>query len=783
MAVALVGVLSAHGTTTAAAPDFVKVADGTALDGSGFTLTASSSANGHSPQLADDGQLPTYWESAAALPQSLTVDTGTVDAIGGLRYTPPPAGATTNVLDYVVQGSTDGATFTDLASGTWADDADVKTVTFDAAQVRFVRLVGSSSTGSAVAASELELLAPEQATAAATPPDHPGWAIAVDSTSAGYPGTNAIDSDTSTSWVSASGAFPHTATIDTGAEQTWSELRYTPPSNGLGTIGSYRVSTSDDGSTWTVVASGTLNDDTDQKNIAFVPTQARYVRLAALSSAGNRSSMAGAAELDLVQGTAPSPGTPSTGRWTAPINFPIIPAAVAMLPNGKVLAWSSDGANAYGGNGGATHTVVYDPATGSMAHVVVTNTGQDMFCPGIAMLPDGRVAVFGGHYTATRISVYDAAKDHWSPARPMALTRGYEASVTQADGTVFTIGGSWSDTNNVKDGEVWTASQGSHLLSGTPVAPMLTTDKEGTYRADNHGWLFTWGTRVFQAGPSKHLNWYSTKGAGGHSSAGLRGDDEDAMNGAAVMYSPGKILTVGGAPDYTGTPATPHANLISITGSSPVVTKLAPMHFARSFASAVVLPNGKVFISGGMQNPKTFSDATAVMTPELWDPATQTFSDMAEMQVPRTYHSEALLLADGRVLVGGGGLCGPIADCQDVNHADAQIWSPPYLFNSNGTPASRPMITSAPTTSYAGHTINVKTNTAISQMVLIRASAVTHSVNTDQRRMPVGFSGTPARGYNIVLPKDRGVMVPGAYLLFAMNSKGVPSVARIITIR
>jgi galactose oxidase len=418
-----------------------------------------------------------------------------------------------------------------------------------------------------------------------------------------------------------------------------------------------------------------------------------------------------------------------------------------------------------------------------MAHVVVTNTGQDMFCPGIAMLPDGRIAVFGGHFDAARISVYDAVSNHWTPARPMALTRGYESAVTQADGSVFVIGGSWGDQDTVKNGEVWKASTGSTLLAHAPVAPMLTSDREGMYRADNHGWLFTWGTRVFQAGPSKAMNWYSSRSGSSVTPAGLRGDDGDAMNGAAVMYSPGKILTLGGAEDYTGTPATAAAHVVSITGGKAFVSTVAPMHFARSFASAVVLPDGKVFVSGGMAFPKTFSDATAVMTPELWDPATRTFSDMADMQVPRTYHSEAVLLPDGRVLVGGGGLCGLIEDCVDANHADAQIWSPPYLFNPTGTPASRPMITAAPTSSYAGRTIVVRTNTTIGRMVLVRASAVTHSVNTDQRRLPVSFTGTPARGYNVTLPADRGVLVPGAYMLFALNPKGVPSVAKIITIR
>ena len=773
--VALAVALTLHGSPT---PAFERVGSAT-IDGSAWTLSADSSEPGDEPQQADDQNASTVWESAAGdpLPQGLSIDTGQVQQVGGLQYTPPPLGASTAIGDYRIDGSPDGSQWQQLATGTWADDGTVKTVTFATAQVRYVRLVGLSSAGGQVAVAEVALSAP-----APPPPPHPQWAIAVDSAVPGSAGTKAIDGNPTSEWESEASAFPHVATLDTGAASTWSGLRYTPPQDRTGTIGRYTVATSLDGSSWTTVARGELADDRDTKTVTFAPRSARFVRLTALSEAGGRGTVTAAAELDLVPGSSMPSVPTSLGRWTPPVNFPIVPAAVALLPNGKVLAWSADNATTYGGPGGLTHTVVYDPVSGAMAHVKVTNTGQDMFCPGIAMLPDGRVAVFGGHFTAARISVYDAAKDHWTPARPMVLTRGYESAVTQADGKVFVIGGSWGDQDTVKNGEVWSASTGSRLLSGAPVAPMLTADRQGTYRQDNHGWLFTWGTRIFQAGPSRHMNWYTTSGTGGVTPAGLRGTDGDAMNGAAAMFSPGKILTVGGAPDYTGSPATSNANLVSITGGKAVVTALPAMHFPRSFASAVVLPDGKVFVSGGMQLPKTFSDDTAVLTPELWNPATRTFSDMAPMQVPRTYHSEALLLPDGRVFVGGGGLCGLIGDCVDVNHADAQIWSPPYLFTSTGAPASRPMITAAPTSAYAGHTITVRTNTRIAAMVLVRASAVTHSVNTDQRRIPVAFTGTPARGYALTLPADRGVLVPGAYLLFALNPKGVPSVAKVLVV-
>ena len=146
------------------------------------------------------------------------------------------------------------------------------------------------------------------------------------------------------------------------------------------------------------------------------------------------------------------------------------------------------------------------------------------------------------------------------------------------------------------------------------------------------------------------------------------------MNGNAVMYDAGKLLTLGGAPAYQNSTATSNAYTVDIRGTSPVVEKVPSMANARAFANSVVLPDGKVLVVGGQAYAVPFSDATAVLTPELWDPATKTFTAMAPMTVPRDYHSFALLLPDGRVLAGGGQLVQRQVvhvDGEDIHHADA----------------------------------------------------------------------------------------------------------------
>ena len=148
------------------------------------------------------------------------------------------------------------------------------------------------------------------------------------------------------------------------------------------------------------------------------------------------------------------------------------------------------------------------------------------------------------------------------------------------------------------------------------------------------------------------------------------------------------------------------------------------------------------------------------------------------MQVARNYHSFSLLLPDGRVLIGGGGLCGSCT----TNHFDAQILTPPYLLNADGTAAPRPVIISAPANGTAGGTLAVSTDTAAS-FALVRLSAVTHSINNDQRRIPLQISARNGNSYTLQLPADLGIILPGYYMLFALNANGVPSVSRTVRIQ
>ncbi|KAI5367785.1 Putative PAN/Apple domain, galactose oxidase/kelch, beta-propeller [Septoria linicola] len=390
------------------------------------------------------------------------------------------------------------------------------------------------------------------------------------------------------------------------------------------------------------------------------------------------------------------------GSWTDFIRLPVTPVAAYVVPeypeSSRILIFSAWGKDTFGGGPGYTQFADYNFKTGAVSQRTVSNTQHDMFCPGISALEDGRIIITGGS-NAEVSSIYDPASNSFSRAADMKIPRGYQTSATLSDGRVFTIGGSYSGPRGGKVGEVYDPKANTWtLLPNVDFTPMLTTDAEGNWRTDNHAWLFGWKNGiVFQAGPSPKQNWYGTSGSGSVVQAGTRPGADDQMCGVNVMYDVGKILTTGGSTDYTNSPATTMAHITTIgePGKPSSIERVAEMSWPRGFANGVVLPDGTVLVTGGQKRSLVFTDTDGVITPELFNPSTKRWTKMASEAVPRNYHAGAILLPDGRVWSGGGGLCytgGPgnsDAYCnKQVDHADGQIFSPPYLFTSSGSAAT-----------------------------------------------------------------------------------------------
>ncbi|KAH7224245.1 hypothetical protein B0J15DRAFT_579554 [Fusarium solani] len=640
------------------------------------------------------------------------------------------------------------------------------------------------------------------------PIDRKGWTVTCSNQQSGNDCAKAIDGNTATFWqTNANTKAPVTITVDMKTARNVNGLSQLPLQDNSNNIGNWierhSVFLSTDGKNWgSPVATGTWWTDKTEKFSNFEPQRARYVRLVAIPDETHDNPRISLAELNIYAASSNSNQEPGLGRWGPTLDFPVVPVAGAVEPtSGQVVVWSArayfepayryDDFQHQNPRGGLTLSAVWDPATGVITQRNITLTHHDMFCPGISMDGDGQIVVTGGN-DAKKTSLYDSPSDSWITGPEMNIARGYQSSATTSDGRVFTIGGSWNGPRGGKNGEIYNPDLKSWtLLPGALVKPMLTADKEGVYRSDNHGWLFGWkkGT-VFQAGPSTAMNWYYTRGVDGDvKPAGKRqvGDivDPDSMCGNSVMYDAvkGKILTFGGSPNYRFSDSTANAHIITI-GEPGSVAKTAfagggqGLH-PRIFHTSVVLPDGTVFITGGQKHSEPFVDSTPQLEPEMYLPASDAFVKQQSNSIVRVYHSISLLLPDGRVFNGGGGLCGTCT----TNHFDAQIFTPNNLFDKNGNLATRPRISSTSTkTAKVGSTITFATNGPVKQGSLIRYGTATHTVNTDQRRIALTFTNTGTNRYSFKIPNDPGIALPGYWMLFVLNSAGVPSVATTIKV-
>jgi hypothetical protein len=283
--------------------------------------------------------------------------------------------------------------------------------------------------------------------------------------------------------------------------------------------------------------------------------------------------------------------------------------------------------------------------------------------------------------------------------------------------------------------------------------------------------------KAFYSGPDQTLRKLDTTGTGSWQTFAQR-DPINRDYGGHALFAIGKMLVAGGGP------STKDARVVDVNGATPQVSTTAPMAYGRRQHNLTVLADGTVLATGGNSSGASLVDLNAGVYPaELWNPATGQWKTLAAMQITRQYHSTALLLPDGRVLSAGGGICGT---CDQVGYLgkNAEIFSPPYLFQADGTLAPRPTIDAAPATTTYGAQLEIATASpaSIRKVALVRLGAVTHSDNMEQRYIPLSFTAG-ATSLTATAPANANVAPPGLYMLFIIDANGVPSVARMVSVR
>jgi hypothetical protein len=469
------------------------------------------------------------------------------------------------------------------------------------------------------------------------------------------------------------------------------------------------------------------------------------------------------------------------GQWsTMSKTMPINPVHVALLSNGKLLVVAGSG-NCAPSEAGCPSGPPYGPSNGSGALLLDPVSGQtlsqftlswDMFCNGMVLLEDGRPFIVGGNlqydpfYGEPQAATFDPQANTFSNTPNMAHGRWYPTALMLGDGRIMAFSG-LNETGGTNPAvEFYSVDSGWSAQYTAPWTPdlyprlhLLPNGKVFYSGKQTISKLFdpstnTWNTNVATT------NYSGTRGYGTSILLAL-----SPSNG----YDP-KVIIMGG-----GNPATNTTEIIDMGAPAPAWKYGPNMSQARIEMNAVILPNGKVLAVGGSLNDE--DTTTASLNADLYDPGTNTFSSAGKNAYPRLYHSVALLLPDATVWLAGGN------PTRGTYVQQMEIYKPAYLFNPDGTAATRPSITSAPSSVAYGQPFTVATPDAanITSAVLVKNGTVTHAFGMDQRE--VGLSFTAGSGIlTITAPPNGNIAPPGYYMLFLLNRSGVPSVASFVQV-
>jgi hypothetical protein len=480
------------------------------------------------------------------------------------------------------------------------------------------------------------------------------------------------------------------------------------------------------------------------------------------------------------------------GRHAPPFSAHMVGIHAAVLRTRKIVLFGFSDTDAH-----VAASLVLDPLSGA---VHPPPASHHLFCSGHCFLDDGRLLVAGGHQDELNaLHTFDPDQESWTRVGEMANGRWYPTCTTLPDGKVFIISGTKNQGGPVGPAtpinntlQLYDPASGIEPERPLPVpfstyfpSSFTTIDLYPFVYVLPSGKLFVHSRNTTRLYDLDTGAWEATQFPTQYPwSRSYPGAGTSVLLPLLPTSNPpyrAQVLVVGGGgtdpEDLTVlTPANKSAELLDLGAAQPAWRFTVPMTRARVMPDAVLLPDGTVAVVGGSSAGRADHAIDPVLTVELFDPVSGQWATQCPMRVPRGYHATALLLPDARVLVvGKDGLFNQ----EPYNYPEhrVEIFSPSYLFRG-----PRPAITLAPPQVPYATAFDIDTPDAgrIASVALLRAGAATHSFNMDQRHVGLAINNRTANRLTVTSPPNSNVAPPGFYMLFIVDTVGVPSVAEFV---
>ncbi|GHA83324.1 hypothetical protein GCM10010392_07230 [Streptomyces clavifer] len=376
---------------------------------------------------------------------------------------------------------------------------------------------------------------------------------------------------------------------------------------------------------------------------------------------------------------------------------------------------------------------------------------------------------------------FDPVAEKYVPVAPMKDARWYPTLVGLDDGRVLAVSGLddvgeiLAGGNEIYDPKAKKWSEGPFRYFPTYPALFLTKGGKLFYPGANAGY-----------GPADKGRvpglWDPEKNT--FTEVGGLADADELETAAALMLPPAqdqKVMVLGGGGVGESGKSTARTAVVDLTEDRPVFERGPDLPQGTRYLNSVLMPDDTVFTTGGSRDYRG-RGASNVLKAQSYDPATGAFTAAAAPTVGRNYHSEALLLPDGRVATfGSDSLYGDRANTRLGRFEQRmEVYTPPALHRSGGT---RPVIGKGPETVTRGGsaTYAAEGSGRIATARLMRPSAVTHTTDVEQRSIELGLRKTPGR-VTVAVPEDPALVPPGWYMLFLTDTEGTPSVAKWVRV-
>ncbi len=465
------------------------------------------------------------------------------------------------------------------------------------------------------------------------------------------------------------------------------------------------------------------------------------------------------------------------GLWSAVGHWPLFAIHAAVLPNGKVITYGTGDS----GNGKGLYYDVWTPRRGltgnAHSNLLPVTSNTNIFCSAQNLLTTGQLLISGGDERGLGVpgaqgntgireaNLFDYQNNSIKLTNTkMALDRWYPTLTVMPNGKALVHGGRVDKETAATVPELYNPVNGQWTR--------LNRAKSNTvYDVPKRGWYYP-RTFINSAGKAiffttNHNELYeldvNARNGAGKLSTVANFKDSFKLFYPAVNYAKGKVLAFR---DQKKT------DIIDINNFT--IKPAANIPNDRIWSDATVLANGEVLISGG--SSKRQNQDFAIREVNLYNPKNNRWRKGASAKRSRLYHSATVLLPNGSVLVAGGGPPGP------VMQRNAEIYYPPYLFDSRNQWAKRPVISQASNSmSYnTNYGLRYRHNRAVSKVSLVKLGSTTHSWDMGQAFRNIKFT---RQGKKLTLSAsqfNRNDMTPGYYMIFVIDSLGVPSEAKIV---